>query len=101
MAQRSFANLKFLRSFSYLIRFQIAFADAPRLTDVTREDIEILSSRSGPVAAAARRQHNEYIKRHNQPWWQSLCEDNDETDLDRIRDKVREDGLAEEAQQQF
>ena len=84
-----------------VILFQIAFVDAPRLSEVTREDIEILSSRSGPVATAARKQHNKYIKRHNQPWWQSLGEDNDEVDLDRIRDKVRESGLAEEAQKQF
>ena len=77
------------------------FTDAPHLKDVTREHVELFSSHSRPVAVAARKQHNETLKRLKNPWWKSLMEENDERDLAALRERVRKSGLDDDAEKQF
>eukprot|EP00118_Oscarella_pearsei_P008415 m.43145 g.43145 ORF g.43145 m.43145 type:complete len:587 (+) comp33418_c0_seq1:92-1852(+) len=48
------------------------FLSAPRLEDVTSEDIEAFSSVSAPVAAMAQRAHAEEIKAASLPWWKRV-----------------------------
>ena len=75
--------------------------DSPNLNDVTREHVELFSSRSRPVAAAARRQHNETLKKLKDPWWKSLTEENDEKDLAALKERLRESGLDDDTEKQF
>jgi len=75
--------------------------NAPHLKDVTREHVELFSSHSRPVAVAARKQHNETLKRLKNPWWKSLMEENDERDLAALRERVRKSGLDDDAEKQF
>ena len=71
------------------------------MNNVTSEDVESFSSRSRPVAAAARRQHNEMLKRLKQPWWKSLSEETDERDLEHLRDVAKRACLDDEVEKQF
>ena len=71
------------------------------MNDVTSEHVELFSSRSRPVAAAARRQHNETLKRLKEPWWKLLMEENDEKDLEALKERSRKSGLDDDAEKQF
>eukprot|EP00794_Sanderia_malayensis_P003416 gene3416-3907_t len=74
----------------------------PRLCDVTRDDVDLLCSRSVPVMAAARRQHNEAISRLKKPWWQTLNEERPEdVNMESIKVKLKEFNVLEELQKQF
>ena len=48
------------------------FPAAPRLSDVTEQDLENFVSHSVPVATKARHDHNEELRLLRQPWWRKL-----------------------------
>eukprot|EP00795_Rhopilema_esculentum_P014283 gene14283-5316_t len=77
------------------------FLSTPKLTEVTKKDVEMLSSRSVPVAVAARRQHNEVLRKQQQPWWQSLMEENEDVDIAKLKERLKEGELTDEAEKQF
>ena len=78
-----------------------AFKGAAKLTGVTKKDVEMFSSRSVPVAVAARRQHNEVLRKQKQPWWQSLMEENEDVDIAKLKERLKEGELTDEAEKQF
>lgn len=55
---------------------------APPLTNVTEKDAEMYSSRSLAVATKAKLQHNETLRRLQQPWWRQKWEETYEMDED-------------------
>ena len=79
----------------------LSFLGSPSLAEATRTDVDILCSRSGPVMAAARKQHNEAISRLRLPWWQSLNEDSVELDMQQVKEKLKEFSVLEELEKQF
>ncbi|BFZ06420.1 hypothetical protein BsWGS_09459 [Bradybaena similaris] len=57
-------------------------ASAPSLKDITEADLMAFSSRSLPIATAAKHQHSQVMTKLQQPWWKTLGMDDLEVDED-------------------
>ena len=59
---------------------------APKLCDLTEEELKLFVSHSVPVATKARHDHNEELRILRQPWWKKLG------------DEYQDEKLAEESE---
>ncbi|KAI8778182.1 IQ calmodulin-binding motif-containing protein 1 [Biomphalaria glabrata] len=101
---RHYQNIRPYRKLEYQCENMMARLDtdmeliqlAPRLQDVTQKDIDMYSSRSLPVATVAKQQHNETLRRLQQPWWKVLGMEEvevNEDENDRIKAEIFLDNL--------
>ncbi|KAH9509779.1 IQ calmodulin-binding motif-containing protein 1 [Bulinus truncatus] len=101
---RHYQNIRPYRKLEYQCENMMARLDtdmeliqlAPSLQAVTQKDIDMYSSRSLPVATVAKQQHNETLKRLQQPWWKVLGMDEleiNDDDKDRIKAELFLDNL--------
>ncbi|GFR71692.1 IQ calmodulin-binding motif-containing protein 1 [Elysia marginata] len=70
---------------------------APPLKDVTEKDVAMYSSRSLPVAVAAKDRHARSLRLKQLPWWKILGEegDGDAEDLQEERERMEAEMLLE------
>ena len=63
---------------------------APRLKEITEADQLMYTSKSVPVAAVAKQQHSQMMKKMSLPWWKTLGWEDDEVDEDEKERVVAE-----------
>ncbi|XP_012941551.1 IQ calmodulin-binding motif-containing protein 1 [Aplysia californica] len=103
MLARHYGNVRRYRKLEYQCHNLLARLDtdtelvslAPSLGDITAADVDMYSSRSLPVATAAKQQHKLMMRRLQQPWWKTLgWEEEEEVDEDE-RERVVAEVLLE------
>uniref|UniRef100_A0A0B6ZDD5 IQ calmodulin-binding motif-containing protein 1 n=2 Tax=Arion vulgaris TaxID=1028688 RepID=A0A0B6ZDD5_9EUPU len=90
LLSRHYSSVRPYRKLQYQVENLLARLDtdmelvalAPSLKEITEDDVQMYSSRSLPVATAAKHQHNQMMKKLQQPWWKSLGMDDLEVDED-------------------
>lgn len=60
----------------------LSISAAPSLKDITEGDLMAFSSRSLPIATAAKHQHSQMMTKLQRPWWKTLGMDDLEVDED-------------------
>lgn len=78
--------------YSPYLFYSIILTVAPGLKDLSQKDVEMYSSRSLPIAMAAKMEHNKAMKKLQLPWWKTLGMDDEEVDEDekeRVEAEVR------------
>ena len=67
--------------------FHLIYSVCPPLADVTEKDVAMYSSRSLPVATAAKERHAKTLRKKQLPWWKILGEEWEGDDVEDFQEE--------------